>query len=436
LYQIYPELFIFSLRIDDMAIDPEKFRGFTDQLSQIAESAPMNEDFSKNVMDTAIGTAISDMENLIDESRAPRLYIMGRSGVGKSSLINALANREVAEVDSVEPTTVESTQYHISFTDRYASWDVIDSRGLFESVSPDGDVPADTVELVREDLEEYRPDVIIHVMSPDQVRAGKEDFETVKKLRSELKSLFPPVLYCLNKVDVHSSPGQWPPEDYPEVAGKIKRNLDFISEILDVEGKEPFESTQPLYGYKFDSDDYIGAVPTMLQNPYWNVSTLSWMLGSYLPESAQLQFFQAQRREDLMRKYAQRTTNRFATIAGGIGGAPTPIADLPVLLGLQFLLIGIVGGFSCREIKVETASEYVSAMGTTTVTGFVARSVARTLAQFVPVGGAAVSASVAFSTTWALGRSAERYFFDDETVSPNSLRDQAKEVFKERKSSK
>ncbi len=38
---------------------------------------------------------------------------MGRSGVGKSSLINALANKEVAKVDSVEPTTVKSTPYHI-----------------------------------------------------------------------------------------------------------------------------------------------------------------------------------------------------------------------------------------------------------------------------------------------------------------------------------
>lgn len=72
-------------------------------------------------------------------------------------------------------------------------------------------------------------------------------------------------------------------------------------------------------------------------------------------------------------------------------------------------------------------------MGGTAVTGFVARSVARTLFQFVPVAGAAVSASVAFTTTWALGRSAERYFFDDETVSPNSLSDQAEELFEKRK---
>jgi len=418
-----------------MAIDPEKFRGFTDRLSQIAEAAPMSSKLSKNLMETAIGTAISEMETLIDESRAPRLYIMGRSGVGKSSLINALANRDVAEVGAVEPTTVESTPYHISFSEQYSSWDVIDSRGLFESVSPDGDVPTDTVELVRADLKEYQPDLILHVMSPDQVRAGKEDFETVKELRSELGALFPPVLYCLNKVDTHAAPNQWPPEEHPEVAGKIKRNLDFVADVIGEESKEPIESTQPLYGYEFDSEEHIGVVPTfLLQEPYWNVETLSWMLGTYLPETAQLQFFQAQQREDLMRRFSRRTTNRFATIAGGVGGAPTPVADLPVLLGLQFLLIGLVGGFSCREISAETATEYVSAMGGTAITGFVARSISRTLFEFVPVAGAAVSASVAFSTTWALGRSAEKYFFDNETVSPNSLRDRAREAFERRSS--
>ncbi|WP_144927982.1 hypothetical protein [Halorubrum salsamenti] len=126
----------------------------------------------------------------------------------------------------------------------------------------------------------------------NRVRAGEEDFNTVKELRAELGSLFPPVLYCLNKVDTHAAPHQWPTEDHPEVSGKIKRNLDFVAQVIGEVSKEPFESTQPLYGYEFDSENHIDVVPTfLLQELYWNVETLSWMLGSYLPESAQLQFF-------------------------------------------------------------------------------------------------------------------------------------------------
>lgn len=55
-----------------MAIDPEKFREFTGQLSQVAESSTMSDVFTIDVMDTVIETAISDMYNLVDESRPPR----------------------------------------------------------------------------------------------------------------------------------------------------------------------------------------------------------------------------------------------------------------------------------------------------------------------------------------------------------------------------
>ncbi len=58
-----------------MAIDPENFSKFTENLSNIAESAPMSDDKTKDIIDTAIGTAISDMEELINESRSPKLYV-------------------------------------------------------------------------------------------------------------------------------------------------------------------------------------------------------------------------------------------------------------------------------------------------------------------------------------------------------------------------
>lgn len=415
-----------------MALDPEKFKAFRKQLDDIVEEAPLNDKIGQDLMDTALGDALREMENLIDESRPPRLYVLGRSGAGKSSLINALANKDVADVGTVEPTTVHSDIYNISFSERYASWDVVDSRGLFESVSPDGDIPEDTVALVKEDLKEYRPDILLHVMTPDQVRAGEDDFETVSKLREELGSLFPPIVYCLNKVDSHAAPGDgWPPHENPKLAGDIKANLDFVAKVLDEQNKEPLDQNQPLYGYKFDSKEHIGVVPVYLkQEPYWNVETLSWLIGDFLPTDARLQFIQAQQREDLMRQLSQDVTNRFAVIAGGVGGYPSPVADLPILLGLQFLLIGIIGGFSCREIKPGTVKDYLGAMGATTLAGFAARSVARSLFQIVPGVGQVVSAAVAFGTTWALGRSAELYFFEGEKVKPKDLRDEGVEMFR------
>ncbi|MFP8890023.1 GTPase family protein [Natrialbaceae archaeon A-CW2] len=406
-----------------MAVDPDKFKRFREQVDDIVAMAPGGKRTVGRLMDTAFGDALRETERLIDDSRPPRLYVFGRSGAGKSSLINALANKPVADVGSVEPTTVDSELYHVSFPDRYASWDVVDSRGLFESVSPDGDIPGDTISHLKADLEEYRPDIAIHVMTPDQVRAGKDDFATVETLRRELPGVFPPVVYCLNKVDTYLAPGgDWPPESNPSLAGDIKHTLEFVAKILNEEETTPFDESQPLHGYEFESDDHVGVVPVYLkEEPYWNVDTLAWLVGDFLPVDARLQFIQAQQREELMQELSRDVTKRFSGIAGGIGSAPTPGADFPVLTGLQLFLVGLIGSFSCRELERGTVEEYLTAMGGTTVAGLAARGVARSLAQLVPGVGQVVSGTVASATTYAVGRSAEEYFFNDAVVKPSAF---------------
>jgi uncharacterized protein (DUF697 family)/GTPase SAR1 family protein len=421
-----------------MAIDPEKFQKLQDRLDDIADAAPVEDENSRKAMEMVLGDALDEVEELIDESRPPRLYVFGRSGAGKSSLINALSNQEVAETGAVAPQTVDSELYHISASDRYASWDVVDSRGLFESVPPEGGVPTDTVEFLKEDLREYRPDMLIHVMKPGHARAGERDFEVLNELQEEFGELFPPVVYCLNHVDTHLTPGgEWPPENNPSLAGDIKETLDFVTGVLEEKQdtelqKTPLDENQPLTGYKFDSDDHVGIVPVCLkEGARWNVDPLNRLISDFLPDSARLQYAQLQQRQDIMRDLSRDVTNKFAGAATGIGALPVPVGDVAVLLPLQYLLIVIIGGFSCQEMKVETGKEYLGAMGGTTIGGLAARSMARSLLQFVPIAGTAISASVAGGGTWAMGRSAEAYFFDDEVIEPSSLREEGKGRFQE-----
>lgn len=130
-----------------MAIDPERYGKFRDSIDEFVEEVPGVGDQAEKVVKDHIEPVLDEYDDILRGERPPRLYIFGRSGAGKSSLINALANKEAADVGAVEPETVESELYNIPFPERYSDWEVVDSRGLFESMSPDGDLPDDTIEF-------------------------------------------------------------------------------------------------------------------------------------------------------------------------------------------------------------------------------------------------------------------------------------------------
>nr|WP_240137533.1 hypothetical protein [Salinigranum salinum] len=79
--------------------------------------------------------------------------------------------------------------------------------GLFESVPANEEVPGGTIEAIAQDIEEYHPDILIHVMTPGQARAGKHDFEAVERLEERIPGGLPPFLYCINQVDNWLPPG-------------------------------------------------------------------------------------------------------------------------------------------------------------------------------------------------------------------------------------
>ena len=120
---------------------------------------------------------------------------------------------------------------------------------------------------------------------------------------------------------------------------------------------------------------------------------------------------------------AEGIINKFATIAGSIGLAPVPIADILILTPLQLLLIAIIGGLSCEELSLGTARKFLAACGLATGAGVALRLVAQQLLKLVPFLGTACSGAVAASGTFAIGKSAEAYFFSGEIRKPEEFKD-------------
>lgn len=88
---------------------------------------------------------------------------------------------------------------------------------------------------------------------------------------------------------------------------------------------------------------------------------------------------------------------------------PIPFVDLVVLVPLQMLMIGIIGGLSCRSFSMKTIAEYGAALGLDVGVGMGAKygikKLVGELTKVIPGLGSAVDAALSASTTYALGKS-------------------------------
>ena len=78
----------------------------------------------------------------IDTHRPPRIFLIGRTGVGKSSLVNALCGSYVARVSDTTSCTSNATLYQCKDNDR-TLMEILDTRGFAESESLNHSVTAE-----------------------------------------------------------------------------------------------------------------------------------------------------------------------------------------------------------------------------------------------------------------------------------------------------
>ncbi|GAK59592.1 predicted GTPase [Candidatus Vecturithrix granuli] len=410
-----------------MAVDRSRTKELIDGINIAFEIAasPLSETPRKWLKEKIMGSAIGEIERLVLESRPPVLYLLGRSGHGKSSIINALVKKDVAKVSDIKPCTVGADPYFISFPEYYAEWQIIDSRGIFETTTPHGATAKNAVAQVKEDIRKYRPDIILHVVTASECRALEQDFKTfaeIQRIAEKEIGIAVPSIMLINKVDTLGDPLEWPIEKFAKKAGLVKELLDYvIHDVLKCHA-DKINLNSSMQGYKLSNGSYIGILPVCAyKGREWNIDTLSSFIGEHLPQTALLDFYQALQRKEQLRRLSTSLVRRFSIIAAGIGASPIPIADIAVLAPLQSLLIALIAGLSCRKFSLDSAAEYATASGINVGAAFGFRRIVQQLTKLIPVVGSGASASIAGAGTYGIGKAAEVYFFTGQIKKPISF---------------
>lgn len=308
------------------------------------------------------------------------VLICGKTGVGKSTLVNAIFGDDVAKTGNGVPVTLR-TEY---FAHDRLPIGIFDSQGF--EVGEAGDT---ILKRMGEEIKKRRKEPIaeqVHVVWY-LVRATDRRFEDAQAHFVErLAALGVPVIVVLTQVAVRE--GQVHP-DALELAESIRgRNLPTKPSPAPILTNARVDQwvTPELHGLHELLDATAGVIPESVRAAL---------------EAAQRIDLQRKRRRA---KLAIRTAT---TAAAGTCAVPLPIADAAALFPVQ---MGMLAAISAAYGVPTPSSRLVQAFGSimlATGASTVGRYLAGTIVKFVPgagtVTGYVIRASVASSVTLAMG---------------------------------
>ena len=134
----------------------------------------------ESLKDAILGDAeLKKLMEGIDSHRPPRIFLIGRTGVGKSSLINALCGSYVASVSDTRSCTEGAEIYQCKDGDRVLM-EICDTRGIAESESLNSEVSAE--DMLIDQINEFSPDVAILMLNCTHRDDVDTDVNFLKKL--------------------------------------------------------------------------------------------------------------------------------------------------------------------------------------------------------------------------------------------------------------
>ena len=342
----------------------------------------------------------------------PRIVVCGKTGAGKSSLINALLGREVNRVGHSEPTTQEEQEE--AWTLGESTLRIIDVPGFGEA-----DKHQDRLEFIFRQLPCSHVGLLV-VGAPDRAWEYERQFaQAVAEVDSEF-----PLLVVGNRIDMFNPVREWNPatlnlaspstqkeKSITEWAAALRAACGVAEDRLVLTSAgESFDDVQGRYGL----DHLAGAVVEALPAAVQNVAA------------------RALRVEVDKRALAEKIIWGASVTGAGIALVPIPLADCIPLAALQVGLIVKIADIYGRVMTKQTAFNLLSPVAAT----FMGRMALASLLDFFPgmgsLAGALVSASIAGPMTYAIGKTYLEFFARDNfTPTVEEVREKLKDNYRE-----
>jgi len=384
----------------------------------------------KKLMDVVMND--EELKKLLEglkNPRPPRFVLVGRTGVGKSSLINALSGHYLAEVSDVEIGTKEARRFTYE-SDGQVYFEVIDTRGIGESETFKIKAEEDLLEVIRD----FNPDALLFLQKATERAHIDKDIEITKRIMKKADVELPLVGVITHIDELHPS-REKDPAHYPagkkELIHEKKAQLMRIFDEYDLK----YSSIIPVSSYIEWSEtaDNPASRQTMDFDGRYGIEELLDFLESSIDVRAAIHLGMTIRLNKVAEKIANRFIKVFSAVAATVALSPIIATDIAVLLALQTILLMIVAYLSGRDLEFKTARELLISLGGIGATGFTLRMIAQQGSKFVnlvlPGAGSAISASIASGGTYAIGKAAVAYYLKD--IPESELKNVVKEAREE-----